>query len=78
MDKKRRLLFHRCKIYHLDKFHVYKSVTDVIGNNKALRRAVLDAIQIKDFDTVRDLYSLRYQEAKKKGNENILPMAFFI
>lgn len=63
--------------YHLDKFHVYKSVTDVIGNNKALRRAVLDAIQIKDFETVRDLYSLRYQEAKKIGERKYIANGFF-
>lgn len=49
--------------YHLDKFHVYKSITDISGADKDMRRSVLDSLQSQDLNTIRRLYSNRSESA---------------
>ena len=38
--------------YHLDKFHVYKSVTDVVGGDRVLRRQIIDALMSGDWNKI--------------------------
>lgn len=65
--------------YHLDKFHVYKSITDVAGANKQMRYSVLQALNEKDFETIRKLYSIRSQAAvKARERKNITGGLFYI
>ena len=65
--------------YHLDKFHVYKSVTDVVGRDRVLRRQIIDALSESDYDRVRALYGERLQSLTKPGErENVLAGLFYI
>ena len=61
--------FPRAK-YHLDKFHVYKSVTTVAMGNRRFRNNVLKAIGCGNFDNVEQLYNEHYNtketEVQKK------------
>lgn len=43
--------------YHLDKFHLVKSVTGVVGGNFKLKSEILQAVQEKDFATVENIYN---------------------
>lgn len=49
--------------YHLDKFHVYKSVTDISGADKAMRRTVLDSLKSQDLYAIRQAYAKRGEVA---------------
>ena len=65
--------------YHLDKFHVYKSITDISGADKAMRRAVIKALMTEDFDSIRKLYTIRHQNAvKARERKNIASGLFYI
>ena len=65
--------------YHLDKFHVYKSVTDVVGGDRVLRRQIIDALSESDYDRVRALYGERLQSLTKPGErENVRAGLFYI
>ena len=65
--------------YHLDKFHVYKSVTDVAGGDKSLRRGIINAIKFKDLDRVRELYAARSQKSETvRGRKNVADGLFYI
>lgn len=65
--------------YHLDKFHVYKSITDVAGADKKMRYSVLEALNEKNFETIRELYSIRSQNAvKARERKSITGGLFYI
>lgn len=65
--------------YHLDKFHVYKSITDVSGTDKVLRRAIINALKIKDYERVRELYSIRSQKTTKASErKNVASGLFYL
>lgn len=68
--------FHRAK-YHLDKFHVYKSITDVSGADRAMRTAVIEALKMKDFNTIQNLYSIRNQKAVKVRERKYVASGLF-
>lgn len=46
--------------FHLDKFHVYKSVTDAAAGNKALRNRIINGIRLGDSKIVHSLYLQRW------------------
>ena len=46
--------------FHLDKFHVYKSITDAVGSDKALRRCIIDGIKLGDSKGVQSSYLRRW------------------
>jgi hypothetical protein len=65
--------------YHLDKFHVYKSVTDVVGGDRVLRRQIIDALSDSNYERVRALYGARLQSLTKPGErENVRAGLFYI
>ncbi|MCI8728604.1 MAG: ISLre2 family transposase [Clostridia bacterium] len=65
--------------YHLDKFHVYKSITDVSGPDKAMRRSVIHSIASKDFNTIRSLYSARGQSINSvQGRKSVANGLFYL
>ncbi len=43
--------------YHLDKFHLIKSVTSVAGGNLATRNEILQAVKDKDYATIEYIYN---------------------
>ena len=65
--------------YHLDKFHVYKSVTNVAGANKSLRREIIAAINAKDIKRVRELYTARTEAIRTvRMRQNVADGLFYI
>lgn len=48
--------------YTLDKFHVYKSVTDASGGNARFRRRVLDSIKNSDREHVFEIYTDKWKK----------------
>lgn len=65
--------------YHLDKFHVYKSVTDIVGGDRVLRRQIIDALSESNYERVRALYGARLQSLTKPGErENVRAGLFYI
>ena len=65
--------------YHLDKFHVYKSVTDAVGGDRVLRRQIIDALLEHDYNRVRALYNVRLQALSKAGErKNLRTNLFYI
>ncbi len=48
--------------YHLDKFHVYKSVTDAMAGDKRLRKLIIDGIRRGDGKSVHSLYLQRWEK----------------
>lgn len=46
--------------YHLDKFHVYKSVTDATAGDKRLRNQIINSIKLGDSKSVQALYMQRW------------------
>lgn len=63
--------------YHLDKFHVYKSITDVAGVDKAMRRSVIEALKQKDFNTIQNLYSIRNEKVNKPRERKYIAGGLF-
>lgn len=51
--------------YNIDKFHVYKSVTDASGGNVKFRRLVIDSIKQDDKNAVLKLYAEKW--SKEQG-----------
>ncbi len=43
--------------YHLDKFHLIKSVTSIAGGNMAKRNEILQAVKDKDYATIEYIYN---------------------
>ncbi len=65
--------------YHLDKFHVYKSITDVSGPDKEMRRSVIHSIESRDFNTIRSLYSARGQSINSvQGRRHVANGLFYL
>ena len=46
--------------YHLDKFHVYKSVTDATADDRRLRNQIINSIKLGDSKSVQSLYMQRW------------------
>lgn len=46
--------------YHLDKFHVYKSVTDATAGDRRLRNQIINSIKLGDSKSVQSLYMQRW------------------
>lgn len=46
--------------YHLDKFHVYKSITDATAGDKRLRKQILNSIKLGDSKKMQSLYLQRW------------------
>ncbi len=63
--------------YHLDKFHVFKSVTGASFGNKRLRKGIIAALYAKDFDTVRALYQNTYQSKQKLSDRKTVSKGLF-
>lgn len=53
--------------YRIDKFHIFKSVTDVWANDEAVKRAVLDCIRQENKDALNELYDKRMREARSNA-----------
>ena len=65
--------------YHLDKFHVYKSVTNVAGADKALRSDIIAAINAKDLKRIRELYTARTGAVRTvRTRKNVADGLFYI
>ncbi len=47
--------------YHLDKFHVYKSVTDASAGDRILRNQIINSIKLGDSKSVQALYVQRWR-----------------
>lgn len=47
--------------YHLDKFHVYKSVTDATAGDRILRNQIINSIKLGDSKSVQALYVQRWR-----------------
>lgn len=47
--------------YHLDKFHVYKSVTDATAGDRVLRNQIINSIKLGDSKRVQALYVQRWR-----------------
>ena len=66
-------------IYHLDKFHVYKSVTDVSGGDRILRRRIIEGLKESNFDRIRHLYETRLQSLTKGSDrQNVRSGLFYV
>lgn len=58
--------------YHLDKFHVYKSVTDVTAGQKMLRNQIINSLKTGDGKSLHTLYSNRIKAVSKVRMRNRL------
>lgn len=58
--------------FHLDKFHVYKSVTDAAAGDKALRSRIINGIKLGDNKSVHSLYLKRWNELNEVNSRNRL------
>ena len=63
--------------YHLDKFHVFKSVTGASFGDKRLRDNIVAALYEKDFDTLRALYQNTYQSKQKLSERKTVSEGLF-
>ena len=63
--------------YHLDKFHVYKSVTGASFGDRRLRREILAALRDKNFDTVQNIYRGTYQSKAKRAEQKTVTEGLF-
>lgn len=58
--------------YHLDKFHVYKSVTDATSGDKRLRKQIINGIKLGDSKRVHSLYVQRWNNLSQVKMRNRL------
>ncbi len=58
--------------FHLDKFHVYKSVTDATAGDKALRSRIINGIKLGDSKSVHSFYLKRCNELNEVRIRNRL------
>lgn len=50
--------------YHLDKFHVYKWITDIVPGSTRLRRSIIGSLRLGDLGKVNHLFMQRFAEMK--------------
>ena len=58
--------------FHLDKFHVYKSVTDAVSGDRALRSKIINGIKFGDSKGVHSLYLQRWNALNEVRMRNRL------
>lgn len=58
--------------YHLDKFHVYKSVTDATAGDKKLHKQIINSIMLGDSKSVQALYMQRWEGMRTARARNRL------
>lgn len=63
--------------YHLDKFHVHKSLTEACGADKHLRRLFIQAIKERDETALKTLYFGRRKLLTNCSERNSLTNAYF-
>lgn len=64
-------------IYHLDKFHVCKAITESAYGSKKFRRLVFDAVRNKDGEKIKKLYSTAYHATDLRNRQKTLYNTFF-
>ena len=65
--------------YHLDKFHVVKSVTSVAGGNFNIKNEILQAVKEKDFAAIENIYyNLMRTQTKRAERKRTLESLRYI
>ena len=59
-------VFPGCR-YHLDKFHIHKSITNACYGNKKWQAKIISALKEKDFSKAAFLYKEHYKTHEKKS-----------
>lgn len=64
-------IFPNCN-YHLDKFHIYKSITGMCFGNKNLRYKIIQALHNKDYHKLCLLYKEQYNFRQKRSERKAI------
>ena len=64
-------------IYHIDKFHIQKSATNIAKGNKRVRSLVLSAMRQQDVKALRELCKAQYQKYVGKSERNTIAENYF-
>lgn len=63
-------------IFHLDKFHTYKSITGVCYGNKRLRAKIVESIKTRNLKQLSELYQANYRHRTKHSEQKTIAEGF--